>query len=65
MTSLMIENISEATPAVQIEMLTVSDVQVSPPRDLSGKDDAKTVSDKAFMFPTKAIAGKLRSCAHH
>ena len=33
-------------------------MQVSPPRDLSSKDDAETVPDKAFMFPTKAIAGE-------
>ena len=29
------------------------------------KMKAKVVPDKMFTFPTKAIGGKLRSCAHH
>ena len=43
--------------------LSCSDASL--PSDLSGKDESKVVPDKVFTFPTKAIGGKLRSCAHH
>ena len=42
--------------------LSCSDASL--PSDLSGKDESKVVPDKVFTFPTKAIGGKLRSCAH-
>ena len=43
--------------------LSCSDASL--PSYLSGKDERKVVPDKVFTFPTKAIGGKLRSCAHH